>query len=381
MRNKRNGIMLMTMLAVIGLSGCGKKTFNVSEGLEVDIEGYNGYGVCTLENEYEWVDDVMDWYGDSITDKQRRNAESELKDTVTYEISPTTNLSNGDTVTITVNIGSAAEEFAFNLKSEEITITVEGLKEVEEFDPFEKVFITFEGVAPNGRATVKTEGNDSSITYELDKHSSLSNGDVVTLMAIPSGDMNTYAEHYGKVFSTTEKKFTVEGLSAYVTSIDGIAEDAKEKMCNQAEDALKAHAAGWAEGNSIKEMEFLGYYLLSRKEGITASPINEVYCVYKVTTNVTGLKRGGDGLTQETAEEVYYTYYKYSDIINLSDGSCLVDLGSGEMSRNSVKSDYGYWEFWGAEFYHYNGYKDLDSMYNDVVTKNAEKYNGESTVK
>ena len=77
MRNRSKGIVVIALLAIIGLTGCGKKAFNVSEGIEVNIDGYNGYGVCTLENEYEWVEDVMEWYGDSITDKQRSKAEAE----------------------------------------------------------------------------------------------------------------------------------------------------------------------------------------------------------------------------------------------------------------------------------------------------------------
>ncbi len=381
MRNRSKGIVVIALLAIIGLTGCGKKTFNVSEGIEVNIDGYNGYGVCTLEDEYEWVEDVMEWYGDSITDKQRSKAEAELKDTVTYEISPDTNLSNGDTVTITVNIGSAAEEFAFNLKAEEITVTVEDLKEVKEFDPFENVTVLFEGIGPNGNAMIMNESNKDNISYELDKYNGLSNGDVVTLTAIPPVDMNDYAKHYGKVFATTEKKFTVEGLSSYATTINEITDDLKDEMRKQAEDTIKASCANWKEGNSLKETEFLGYYFLSKKEDMSVKPANEFYCVYKITANVTGLKRGGDGVTQESAEEVYYTYYKYYDVMSFPDGTSGVYLEGGEMPRNTIESDYGYWAFWGAEFFTYNGYKDLDSMFTEVVTKNAEKYTNESTVK
>ena len=99
-----------------------------------------------------------------------------------------------------------------------------------------------------------------------------------------------------------------------------------------------------------------------------------------MTSNVTGLKRGGDGETQESGQETYYTYYHYSDIMLLEDGTCSVDLSNGYMTNNSIESDYGKNGFFGADFYRYKGYKDLDSMFNECVTKKISECNYESTV-
>ncbi|MDE6780652.1 MAG: hypothetical protein K2J40_04235 [Ruminococcus sp.] len=110
------------------------------------------------------------------------------------------------------------------------------------------------------------------------------------------------------------------------------------------------------------------------------SPYNELYLVYKMSANVTGLKRHGDGQTQETGTEEYYTFYRYSDIVFLPDGTCSVDLSNGALTSNTIESDYGYYDLI-AIFYNYKGYNDLDSMFNECVTQKIDRYNYESTIK
>lgn len=376
-------IISMAMAAtmfMVNMTGCGSKTFDVTSTAEISFNGYNGYGTCTLENEYEWINSVLDWYGDSINEMQQAKSEIELMDTVSYEIDKPENLSNGDTVTVTVKIGSAADDYAFKLTGDKITATVEGLEEVEEFDPFENISVVYNGFAPKGTATIKSESEDNAIFYETDKSTGLSNGDKITVTASSKYDMNQYAQLFGKVFSSEEKEFTVEGLASYASSIDEIPEDAKNKMLSQASDSIKADCASWKKGNSLKSSEFIGYYFLKNKEGFEEEPYNELYCVYKNTANMKGLLRDGDGKTEVTGEEVYYTFYRYSDIVLMPDGTCSVDLSSGTLTDNRIESDYGYWD-WFAVFYTFDGYKDLDSMFNDCITKKVDKYDYETTVK
>lgn len=371
----------LALMAAGAMTGCGKKTFDVTDTLEVTFEGYDGYGICKIENGYDWIDDVLDWYGDKLSDLQQAKCEYELSSAVTYEADKKENLSNGDTVTVTAKIGTIDDDYKITLKSKEIKVTVEGLEEVDRFDPFENINVLFEGYAPNGKATIKNNGGDGSINFELDKTSGLSNGDTVKVTASTPYEMSEYARRYGKVFSTTEKEFTVDGLSRYASSLDDIPEDTKNKMRTQASDAIMAQAAGWVQGNKLKSSEFMGYYFLKNKEGFNKSPYNEVYCVYKNTAAMTGLKRGGDGKTQETGEEVYYTYYRYYDVMILPDGTCSLDLSKGSLTDNRIESDYGYTSFFSAVFYKFQGYKDLDSMFNDCVTKKIAEYDYENTVK
>ena len=373
---------LIAAMAMSGMTGCGRESFNVTESIEVNFSGYNGYGVCSIDNEYAWVQNVIDWYGDSVTEMQQIGMEVQLEDTVTYEIDKKDGLSNGDTVTISAKIGSAAEEYAFDLVGTDITVTVAGLEEVEEFDPFDGVKVTYDGFAPNG--TAKISGGDSSISYSLDKNEGLSNGDTLTVSASANCDADEYARNYGKVLSETEKTFTVEGLASYAMSVEDIPQATLDKMQAQALDSINAYGASWESDShdDTKEMgepELLGYYFLSGKEGFSVSPYNEIYLVYKITNTMNALKRGGDGQTKEQGQETYYAYYRYSDIILLADNTCSVDFSKGEMNEYQTKSDYGY-EFFGATFYWFKGYPDLDSMFNECVTQKISNYNYESTV-
>lgn len=290
----------LTMMAValtcIIATGCSGTSFDVMSTLSITFDGYSGYANHNLENEYDWIDDVNDWYGDTITSAQRNANTKELKKTVTYQVTPSENLSNGDVVTVKAIISSAADGYAFKLESKEMTVTV-------------------------------------------------------------------------------------EGLVSYAASIDEIPENSLSKIKAQAEDSIRANCASWCDDNHLQSSEYIGSYLLISKPGLVSKPHNELYLVYKNAASITGYKRGGDGETLETAEEEYYIYYCLSDIVNLPDGTCSFDLAKGKLASNEVESDYGYYDgFWGATFYNYNGYADLDSMFNEVVTSRIDSYTYENTV-
>lgn len=248
--------------------------------------------------------------------------------------------------------------------------------ESNEIDPFEDLIVEFEGTAPY-TSTVKCSGGNSAVEYTPSVSTGIQNGDVITITA----EVNAYQSDEYEL-TETEKEYTVEGLPSYVMSLDEIPEETYGKMNSQANDAITAYGAGFAEGNSIDSYEMLGFYMLTAKSsdsGYYSGNLNEIYLVYKINTTVTGLKRDGDGETQETANETFYTYYKFNNIMTLSDGTCSVDLSSGELCDNYIESDYGYWDLI-ACFYNYQGYKDLDTMFNQCVVVNVENYNYETTV-
>lgn len=250
----------------------------------------------------------------------------------------------------------------------------EGADKLEEVDAFADLTVVFNGIYPD--SSISISGGDPRVKYTASTEKNMKNGDIVTVTAELNGSYSTQC-----MLNEASKEYTVEGLSAYVTSISEISDEMKEKMLAQANDSITASCAGWAEGNTLKSLEFAGFYLLTGKEGFGAKPYNRLYCVYKSTANVTGYKRGGDGKNEENADETYYTYYRFNDIMLLPDGVCSVDLSGGEMTSNKIESDYGYYDFWGGgTFYTFKGYKDLDSMFNECVTLQIEKYNYESTV-
>lgn len=243
----------------------------------------------------------------------------------------------------------------------------------EKIDPFEGYSLTFDGTAPNVNA--RSTGGKSFVSYSLSKSSGLKNGDkiVVTAKVYPG-----YESQYS--LKKTEKEFTVEGQVSYALKLDDIPEEMKQKMLEQGEDSIRAYGATWLEGNSIDKIEPVGYYLLTQKDGANRYMFNRIYCVYKITANLTGYKKDGDGKTLEKAAEDFYTYYQYDEIKILPDGTCSMNLSDGERCRKTIRSDYGSLEYGRINCFYYEGYRDLDSMFNDCVTANLEAYNYETTV-
>ena len=64
----------------------------------------------------------------------------------------------------------------------------------------------------------------------------------------------------------------------------------------------------------------------------------------------------------------------------LPDGTGSVNLSNGNLSYNSAKSKYGKLSWGDVSAYSFHGYNELDTMFNDCVTSNIDKYNYETTV-
>lgn len=137
----------------------------------------------------------------------------EYSDNIVCEY-PTSNLSNGDTITVKIiTTGIAAEK----IKSIEKTYTVEGLTEIETIDVFKHVTVTFSGLSGNSTAQVELDTDDEIIKYcrfRIDPNYDFSNGDVITVSIT---NVEELCERYDVVPLETVKEFTAEGLWTYAT--------------------------------------------------------------------------------------------------------------------------------------------------------------------
>lgn len=374
------------MSCAVVFTGCGEKKVNLNDYLEVSYSGYDTVGTASSRFDIDkMIKDNPEAFGikGDPTDTELLAVEIDLDGVIDGSFSKSSELSNGDSISYVWDISMTdklSEKYKVEFVYEDKEFEVKSLDEVEEFDPFENLSITFSGISPNGSATVKGSINEvPSMYFQADKTSGLKNGDVVKVsLDCYDDDIEKYCLQYGKVPTALEKEFTVEGLSAYVSAIDEIPEDMQEKMKNQAIDSFTANAAKWADGNTLDSAEFIGYYFLTPKEGFYTSHNNELYCVYKITANLTGFTEDNTE-EEQTGQETYYTYYHYSDIMLLDDGTCSVDLSNGSMTSNTFNSKFGSMNFWFSNYYFY-GYNDLDSMFNECVTKKIADCNYESTV-
>ena len=202
-------------------------------------------------------------------------------------------LSNGDTVTFKWNLGTkemseddmtdlAKEAFKVSLSAADYEFTVSGLEEIDTFDAFKDVEISYNGVAPNAYAEITSYPQKNGLSYSLQDNRDLSNGDVIRLVANYGwNDKEGYIEEYHRIPESMEKEITVEGLSEYVTDASMISEGDLSQMKTQAEDKIKSMVAGMQSEIRLGSVDFDSAYLLSRKfnEG---GDQNKIILIYKI---------------------------------------------------------------------------------------------------
>lgn len=260
-------------------------------------------------------------------------------------------------------------------------------KEDKGIDPFSQVEVqvAFEGSYPFSTVTFTptdlTLAGTKLAEFTADKQSGVKTGDEVTLTATvtEAGKQKGYKD--------STKKYTVENVSSYVTKLDEIPSDVMDKMKKQAEDVFTADAANWKNDDECQTkfdgMEFLGCYFQLHKpvsDGTAPAKCNKVMLAYKISMTITAFKRGGDGETFETGSYDYYVVYCYDNLITMPDGTLSVALDKGYKENGSFETDYGWYEFWDAEFFVCDGWRDIDSMFNDEIASHADEFEYESTV-
>lgn len=349
-------------LCSIMLTGCGEKEINLEDYLSVSYSGSNGYATAHIDFDYLG-------FGDAISSNSKENLSifelAAAADNVKVNVDGNTddNLSNGDQFTVSFEWNTdSAKSLGLKYIGENKEFTVEGLEDVKEIDPFENLDVTFSGISPYGNANYTNNRTNDLLhfNYLVEPMNNLKNGDTVKLY-INDSDPQKKALQNGYLLTATEKEFVVEGLPYYISKLEELPSDMLDKMKKQSEDVIAAEAASLYT-DPLLGYEFLGNYFLVKKEsaflGIFSNN-NYCCCVYKIHANCKG-------------EDFYYYYYvEFQDILALEDGSCSVDLTNYIVPVNRFKF---------VDFYYYVGYQDLDSLFNDCVTRNIADYKYESTV-
>lgn len=330
MSNKKKRVGLICLMVVMAalLTGCGKKKIDIMEGLTISFDGYDGYGAATLENEYSWEAEAFEAAGIKSIDGFDTFAHAVIiEGSVSYEVTPKENLSNGDEVTVKAKIDQEAlEEYDFELIAEkEKTFTVTGLKEIKEVDLFENIEVEFSGIAPYASAQIINPNTDyypGVKRYLLDKEANLNVEETVIL----SVEYDEEKLHMAGYTATEDKKeFVVPKLDSYVMNISEISQDMFDKMTRQLEDALHAQVArSWEEKDSLKSIKYVGSYLLKPKENQMVYDNNILYNIYKVNVE------NSEGKFE------YYTYCRFKNIMVLADGTCSVDLTDYDVPTGSA---------------------------------------------
>ena len=387
-----------------------KPTVNLNKYITLSAEGYNSIG--TLDVEFD-TDKLEKDYGKKIAKNFQKAMKNHEEDTyglsnlagslyeggetslfVTYcadgSADKTRNLSNGDVVTYTwdgVNEQTkkeAEELFGVKIKCSDVTYKVSGLTAVNTFDAFDGVEVEFDGISPDGSATVNTLPTAEaakSLYYTLDEQYNLANGDTVTVTVHSNrDDFSDCIEKYGAIPAATEKTYTVEGLKEYITSTDGLTDSVLVSLQNQAEDVLNAYIAkSWdSECVTLKGMSYLGYYILTPKNKDNYGLYQDVIILpYQVTSH----NHFEDDKGQVYDADVsYYWYIAFRNVSKDADGNIAGGLDDYYTANASFDVKTGLDDGWWEKYWSYDGYQTLDELYSNAVTRNVEDYNHQDNV-
>ena len=188
-----------------------KPTVKLDKYLNVTFEGYESAGKAEVSFD---KDGFKKEYGSKI-----KASEYFLITCVDGDIDKPTGLSNGDTVKFAwqCNDEEALNKYGIRLNYSDREYTVEGLKAVGSFDPFEGVEVAFDGISSEGYAVLsgKSAAKEAeNLTYDIDRKEGLSNGDTITVaVSLNHNDPVQFCiENYGKAPSQLYKEYTVRGL-------------------------------------------------------------------------------------------------------------------------------------------------------------------------
>lgn len=200
------------------LCGCGNKKIDMNQFVTYEIAGTEGYGyVDTHLDEDAFAEAICEAKGVDLNSEEAFAIYVKASDLI-YEGSwdKEKGLSNGDTITYSFNLDDKKDK-AFDkisLTYKEITATVEGLEDVEVFNPFDDIEVSFSGVSGQATLNIKDEIlND--IAYIPDKKYGLSEGDIVTIKTDVT-DLDAYVARNGRIPDPLSMEYKVEGLDTYV---------------------------------------------------------------------------------------------------------------------------------------------------------------------
>ena len=376
------GAVCVVIAAFLTMMLFGGKSIDMQDYVTVSFNGVDGKGTAYVDVDYDSMGTKL------LTSAQKRKLETGngwgsintavgalgqqwvLAEALDCELDQSSELSNGDKVTVTVTADKdVLKQLGVKVKHKKLTFKVEGLVEVSNIDAFADISVQFSGISPQGEAEIINNSSDDAcmqFDYSLDQNSGLSNGDTVTV-TISDYDLEGIAERTGKTPEEMSKSFTVEGLQEYVTKLDQINDTARKSMQKEAEDYIRAYSARYYSSEcSLTSLEYVGSYLRVAKPGAnTNGDANRYALVYKLNCRV-----DRDGIT----DHPYYYYVTFANLALQSDGSIDVDL-----TDMRTTSESHYFDANGHNYYVY-GFENLQGVFDEIITQMLDIFTYETDI-
>lgn len=362
--------LVLVLLIVIALH---KPTVNLNDYLIVTYGGYDGGGVAyteidwnsmkeDFENKISYkrgmaqtggmtpIDIIMEYTNANIEGKNEK-------------------LSNGDKVSYTwkVDKDAIAKLIKCKIKYSDGSKKVSGLKEMELFDPFKNLKVTFSGVEPNGEADIEYNGDMlSEYDFTCDKTSGLKNGDKIKISL--TEDAGYYVDQYNKAPSVLEKEYKVKNLGKYLSKIKEVDTDGMNSARAKAQKSISDMVDYWSEDVTLDKVSYAGDYLQVAKDSDDYTK-NYYGVIYQINAHIQ--PDGG-----QRKDVVSYYSMKFENVIVGGDGKCEIDLDEYDVPYDDFSVEVTSGDL-SSGSYSFDGYQTLEELKKNYVDEVADEFDCE----
>lgn len=362
--------LVLVLLIVIALH---KPTVNLNDYLKVTYGGYDGGGVAyteidwnsmkeDFENKISYkrgmaqtggmtpIDIIMEYTNANIEGKNEK-------------------LSNGDKVSYTwkVDKDAIAKLIKCKIKYSDGSKKVSGLKEMELFDPFKNLKVTFSGVEPNGEADIEYNGDMlSEYDFTCDKTSGLKNGDKIKISL--TEDAGYYVDQYNKAPSVLEKEYKVKNLGKYLSKIKEVDTDGMNSARAKAQKSISDMVDYWSEDVTLDKVSYAGDYLQVAKDSDDYTK-NYYGVIYQINAHIQ--PDGG-----QRKDVVSYYSMKFENVIVGGDGKCEIDLDEYDVPYDDFSVEVTSGDL-SSGSYSFDGYQTLEELKKNYVDEVADEFDCE----
>lgn len=362
--------LVLVLLIVIALH---KPTVNLNDYLKVTYGGYDGGGVAyteidwnsmkeDFENKISYkrgmaqtggmtpIDIIMEYTNANIEGKNEK-------------------LSNGDKVSYTwkVDKDAIAKLIKCKIKYSDGSKKVSGLKEMELFDPFKNLKVTFSGVEPNGEANIEYNGDMlSEYDFTCDKTSGLKNGDKIKISL--TEDAGYYVDQYNKAPSVLEKEYKVKNLGKYLSKIKEVDTDGMNSARAKAQKSISDMVDYWSEDVTLDKVSYAGDYLQVAKDSDDYTK-NYYGVIYQINAHIQ--PDGG-----QRKDVVSYYSMKFENVIVGGDGKCEIDLDEYDVPYDDFSVEVTSGDL-SSGSYSFDGYQTLEELKKNYVDEVADEFDCE----
>ena len=362
--------LVLVLLIVIALH---KPTVNLNDYLKVTYGGYDGGGVAyteidwnsmkeDFENKISYkrgmaqtggmtpIDIIMEYTNANIEGKNEK-------------------LSNGDKVSYTwkVDKDAIAKLIKCKIKYSDGSKKVSGLKEMELFDPFKNLKVTFSGVEPNGEADIEYNGDMlSEYDFTCDKTSGLKNGDKIKISL--TEDAGYYVDQYNKAPSVLEKEYKVKNLGKYLSKIKEVDTDGMNSARAKAQKSISDMVDYWSEDVTLDKVSYAGDYLQVAKDSDDYTK-NYYGVIYQINAHIQ--PDGG-----QRKDVVSYYSMKFENVIVGGDGKCEIDLDEYDVPYDDFSVEVTSGDL-SSGSYSFDGYHTLEELKKNYVDEVADEFDCE----